>query len=146
MKSGTSPLPSLKSVDVFEPLRERIRDLHVSIRIGAAYVHWVRAFIRLHGLRRVASLGGAAVEAFGSRLAEAPCGAVRRWQLFGDPAVTLMLPAVEPVGCPRAARPHPMPPEPSIHAARSLMHLEIAIPCGAQGGADARSPRRGARW
>jgi hypothetical protein len=51
VKSGISPLPPLKSVNVFDPLRERIRDLHVSIRIGAAYVHWVRVVIRFPGLR-----------------------------------------------------------------------------------------------
>ena len=51
VKSSIFTIATLESVNVFDPLRERNRDLHVSIRIGAAYVHWVRVFIRLHGLR-----------------------------------------------------------------------------------------------
>ncbi|MBK8337522.1 MAG: phage integrase N-terminal SAM-like domain-containing protein [Sterolibacteriaceae bacterium] len=64
MKSGTPSLPPLKSVKVLDQLRERIRYLHYSIRTEEVYVHWVRAFIRFHGLRHPATLGGAGVEAF----------------------------------------------------------------------------------
>ena len=71
MKSGTPSLPPLKSVKVLDQLRERIRYLHYSIRTEEAYVHWVRAFIRFHGLRHPATLGGAEVEAFLSWLANA---------------------------------------------------------------------------
>ena len=69
MKSSSAPLPPLKSVKVLDQLRERIRYLHYSIRTEEAYVHWVRAFIRFHGLRHPATMGGAEVEAFLSWLA-----------------------------------------------------------------------------
>ena len=64
MKTSTSPLPPLRSVKVLEQLRERIRYLHYSIRTEQAYVHWVRTFIRFHGVRHPATLGGNEVEAF----------------------------------------------------------------------------------
>ncbi len=59
----------LKSAKVLDQLRERIRYLHYSIRTEEAYVYWVRTFIRFHGLRHPATLGGAEVEAFLSWLA-----------------------------------------------------------------------------
>jgi integron integrase len=47
----------------------QIRYMHYSLRTEQAYVHWVRAFIRFHGLRHPAELSGAEVEAFLSWLA-----------------------------------------------------------------------------
>ena len=49
---------------LLDQLRSQIRYLHYSIRTEEAYVHWVRAFVRFHGLRHPADLGGADVEAF----------------------------------------------------------------------------------
>ena len=49
---------------LLDQLRSQIRYLHYSIRTEEAYVHWVRAFVRFHGLRHPAELGGAEVEAF----------------------------------------------------------------------------------
>ena len=69
MKSSTTPLPPLRSVKVLDQLRERIRYLHYSIRTEEAYVHWVRSFIRFHGLQHPVTMGGAEVEAFLSWLA-----------------------------------------------------------------------------
>ena len=43
--------------------------MHYSIRTEQAYVHWVRAFVRFHGMRHPADLGGPEVEAFLSWLA-----------------------------------------------------------------------------
>jgi site-specific recombinase XerD len=43
--------------------------LHYSLRTEQAYVHWVRAFIRFHGVRHPATLGSSEVEAFLSWLA-----------------------------------------------------------------------------
>ena len=40
-----------------------------SLRTEQAYVHWVRALIRFHGVRHPANLGSSEVEAFLSRLA-----------------------------------------------------------------------------
>lgn len=50
-------------------LRMQIRYMHYSLRTEEAYVHWVRAFIRFHGLRHPAELSGAEVESFLSWLA-----------------------------------------------------------------------------
>ena len=64
MKTATAPLPPLRSVRVLDQLRERIRYLHYSLPTEQAYVHWVRAFIRFHGVRHPATLGSSEVEAF----------------------------------------------------------------------------------
>jgi len=57
-------LPALRSAKVLDRLRERIRLLHYSRRTEEAYVHWCRAFIRFHGVRHPAEMGGTEVEAF----------------------------------------------------------------------------------
>jgi integron integrase len=69
VKSSTRPLPSLRSAKLLDQLRERVRYLHYSIRTEQVYVHWVRAFVRFHGLRHPAEMGGPEVEAFLSWLA-----------------------------------------------------------------------------
>src|SRR5512142_1422352 len=50
-------------------LRSQIRYMHYSLRTEQAYVYWVRAFIRFHGLRHPAEMSGDEVEAFLSWLA-----------------------------------------------------------------------------
>jgi integron integrase len=45
-------------------LRHQVRYRHYSIRTEEAYVHWVRAFIRYHGLRHPADLSRPEIEAF----------------------------------------------------------------------------------
>ena len=69
MKSGTHSLPPLQSPRLLDRVRERVRYLHYSIRTEQAYVHWVRAFVRFHGLRHPASMAAPEVEAFLSWLA-----------------------------------------------------------------------------
>ena len=49
---------------LLDALRQQIRYLHYSRRTEQAYVHWVRAFIRFHGLRHPSELGGSEVGAF----------------------------------------------------------------------------------
>ena len=49
---------------LLDQLRHQVRYRHYSIRTEQAYVHWVRAFIRYHGLRHPAELSRAEVEAF----------------------------------------------------------------------------------
>ena len=56
--------PPLKSVKLLDQVRERIRYLHYSLRTEEAYVHWCRAFVRFHGIRHPAEMGGPEVEAF----------------------------------------------------------------------------------
>ena len=70
MKSVSVPLPPLQSSRLLDQVRERIRYLHYSIRTEQAYVHWVRAFVRFHGLtRHPQEMGAPEVEAFLSWLA-----------------------------------------------------------------------------
>jgi integron integrase len=45
-------------------LRQHIRLLHYSLRTEEAYVHWVRAFVRYHGLRHPSELSGPDIQAF----------------------------------------------------------------------------------
>ena len=52
-----------------DQVREHIRYRHYSIRTEHAYVHWIKAFIRFHGLRHPVEMGAAQVEAFLSWLA-----------------------------------------------------------------------------
>ena len=60
------PPPRPRLLDL---LRQQIRYMHYSLRTEEAYVHWVRAFIRYHGLRHPAELSHPEVEAFLSWLA-----------------------------------------------------------------------------
>jgi len=64
--AGTGIAPARRLLD---QLRERIRYLHYSIRTEEAYVHWVRAFVRFHGLRHPREMGAEEVRAFLSWLA-----------------------------------------------------------------------------
>ncbi len=54
---------------LLDQLRAAIRLRHYSIRTEAAYVDWVRRYIRFNGLRHPRELGAAEVEAFLSELA-----------------------------------------------------------------------------
>ena len=69
MKYSIRSLPPLQSSRLLDQVRERVRYLHYSIRTEQAYVHWVRAFVRFHGVRHPAEMGAAEVEAFLSWLA-----------------------------------------------------------------------------
>jgi len=62
-------MPPLKAARLLDQLRERIRMLHYSLRTEHAYSHWCRAFIRFHGLKHPATMGGPEVEAFLTHLA-----------------------------------------------------------------------------
>jgi len=68
---ATAPkvLPPLHSARLLDQVRERIRFLHYSRCTEEAYLHWTRAFVRFHGLRHPADLGGDEVQAFLSWLA-----------------------------------------------------------------------------
>jgi integron integrase len=54
---------------LLDRMRSVLRAGHYSYRTEEAYVHWVRRFIRFHGLRHPRELGKAEVEAFLSHLA-----------------------------------------------------------------------------
>ena len=108
MKTATAPLPPLRSVQVLDQLRERIRYLHYSLPTEQAYVHWVRAFIRFHGVRHPAT-GASEVEAFLSGWRTAP-GFGLASSGIGGLAVLLRqsvctdLPWLQEIGRPRPSR------------------------------------------
>lgn len=60
----SSPAPRL-----LEQVRAAIRLRHYSRRTERAYTGWVRRFVRFHGLRHPASMGGVEITAFLSHLA-----------------------------------------------------------------------------
>ena len=64
-------MPALLSIRLLDQVRERIRYLHYSIRTEQVYVYWIRGFIRFHGRRHPAEMGGAEIEAYLSWLANA---------------------------------------------------------------------------
>ena len=49
---------------LLDALRAQIRYLHYSMRTEEAYVHWVRAFVRFHGLRHPAEMSRVEIEGF----------------------------------------------------------------------------------
>jgi integron integrase len=63
--------PALRSTRLLDQVRERVRYMHYSLRTEEAYVHWVRRFIRFHGLRHPRELGRIEVEHFLSDLVTA---------------------------------------------------------------------------
>jgi integron integrase len=108
-KSG--PLPALRSVKVLDQLRERIRYMHYSRRTEEAYVHWVRAFIRFHGLRHPSELGGSDIERFLSWLVSerSVAGSTHRQALsallfFYGKVIGADLPWMADIGRPRIHR------------------------------------------
>ena len=55
------PAPGPRLLDL---LRQQTRLLHYSLRTEEAYVHWVRAFIKFHGLRHPSDMAREEIEAF----------------------------------------------------------------------------------
>lgn len=72
LRPALSPpaLPALRSPRLLDQVRERIRLLHYSRHTEDAYVRWCRGFIRFHGIRHPAEMGGPEVEAFLTWLAD----------------------------------------------------------------------------
>jgi hypothetical protein len=61
---STSPQPPR----LLDQLRRCIHDNHYSLRTERAYVYWARWYIRFHGLRHPAEMGGAEIQMFLSYL------------------------------------------------------------------------------
>jgi len=64
-----STQPASAPPRLLDAMRAQIRYMHYSRRTEQAYVHWVRAYIRHHGLRHPAEMARAEVESFLSWLA-----------------------------------------------------------------------------
>jgi hypothetical protein len=104
-------LAPLRSVKILDQVRERIRLMHYSLRTEQAYVYWCRAFIRWHGVRHPAEMGGPEVEAFLTYLAaERGLAASSHRQalsallfLYGK-VLGLDLPWMSPMGRPQSHR------------------------------------------
>jgi integron integrase len=69
MAIGAEDPPAPPSSRLLDSVRDRIRYRHYSIRTEQAYVDWIRRFIRFHGKRHPATMGGAEVELFLTDLA-----------------------------------------------------------------------------
>lgn len=73
MKNVTTPETAQPLIPappkLIEQLKRCIRDKHYSLRTEEVYVHWVRWFIRFHGLRHPVEMGAAEVKTFLSYLA-----------------------------------------------------------------------------
>ena len=130
MEIVTGNLPPLRSVKVLDQLRERIRYLHYSIRTERDYVHWVRAYIRFHGLRHPATLGGVEVEGFLSWLgnerrvsASTHRQALAALLFFYGKVLCVDLPWMNKIGWPRQTRRLPVVLAPE-EVARVLSLLE----------------------
>ncbi len=65
----TTEFPPLRATRLLDQVRERIRYMHYSIRTEQAYVHWIQAFVKFHGLRHPVDMGAPEVEAYLSWLA-----------------------------------------------------------------------------
>lgn len=61
---AASPAGARPGIRLLDQLREQIRYLHYSIRTEEAYVHWVRAFVRFHGMRHPRQMGEVEVRGF----------------------------------------------------------------------------------
>ncbi|WP_088280765.1 integron integrase [Ideonella sp. A 288] len=64
MSSLQQPTAPAAPRRLLDQVREQVRYLHYSLRTEQAYVHWIRAFVRFHGLRHPKDMGHAEVEAF----------------------------------------------------------------------------------
>jgi integron integrase len=107
----SSPHHAVPPPRLLDLLRQHIRLLHYSIRTEEAYVHWVRAFIRYHGLRHPAELAGPEIQAFLTWLAnerEAAPGTHRQalsaLLFLYQKVLRQPVPWIEEIGRPRSQR------------------------------------------
>jgi integron integrase len=105
------PRPSPSPKTLLQTLRDQVRYRHYSLRTEEAYVHWVRAFVRFHGLRHPRDLGQPEVEAFLTWLAadQKVAPGTHRQALSAllflyQKVLNLHLPWMADIGRPQAAR------------------------------------------
>ena len=107
----TSPPAEPRPPRLLDALRTQIRYMHYSLRTEQAYVHWVRAYIRYHGLRHPGEMSRAEVESFLTWLATerqvAPAThkqALSALLFLYQKVLGLRLPWMDEVGRPRGQR------------------------------------------
>ena len=69
MKPDTAGSPSERAPKLLAQVVDAIRIRHYSIRTEEAYVHWVKTYVRFHGLRHPRDMGAREVTQFLSHLA-----------------------------------------------------------------------------
>jgi site-specific recombinase XerD len=69
MKLDISDKAIAKSPRLMDQVRAAVRIRHYSIRTEQAYVHWIAAFIRFHGMRHPREMGAREATAYLSYLA-----------------------------------------------------------------------------
>jgi integron integrase len=69
VKDVTENATSGQPPKLLDQLRRCLRDKHYSLRTERVYVYWARWYIRFHGLRHPADMGGPEIQAFLSYLA-----------------------------------------------------------------------------
>lgn len=56
--------PPARAPRLLDEVRDRIRSMHYSIRTEEAYLHWIKGFIRFHGLRHPKDMAQTELEAY----------------------------------------------------------------------------------
>lgn len=133
---GQAPGPA-SPPRLLDLLRQHIRLLHYSLRTEEAYVHWVRAFIRYHGLRHPSELSGPDIQAFLTWLANdrdvAPGThrqALSALLFLYQKVLRQPVPWIDEIGRPRSQRRLPVVLSvPEVHA---LLAALDAMPLGHQ--------------
>ncbi|MCP5235609.1 MAG: integron integrase [Zoogloeaceae bacterium] len=64
MKPDTPASPSSRPPRLLDQVRQAIRYRHYSLRTEKAYVYWVRAFVRHHGMRHPKEMGANEIRSF----------------------------------------------------------------------------------
>lgn len=123
-RQGSSTMTLLQAVSA------SLRRLHYSPRTEEAYIHWIRAYIRFHGLRHPREMGASEATAFLNHLAverhtaastqnQALCAIVFLYRRVLD------LPMPELVGLDRARRPEHLP---AVLSRREVIALLDQLP------------------
>jgi integron integrase len=118
-------------------LRQHIRLLHYSLRTEEAYVHWVRTFVRHHGLRHPSELSGPEIQAFLTWLANdrdvAPGThrqALSALLFLYQKVLRQPVPWIDDIGRPRGQR--RLPVVLSVPEVQALLTALDAVPMGRQ--------------
>ena len=128
---------SAGSPRLLDLLRQHIRLLHYSLRTEEAYVHWVRAFVRYHGLRHPSELSGPEIQAFLTWLANdrdvAPGThrqALSALLFLYQKVLRQPVPWIDEIGRPRSQR--RLPVVLSVPEVQALLAALDAMPLGRQ--------------